>query len=116
GLPMRSLGGTWVWELFVPAAGPGMRYKFAVHGAEGRVRLHADPVAAWSEVPPASASVVFASSHRWTDDEWIARRADASASPRAMSVYEVHPGSWRPGLDWRALATELADYATGLGF
>ncbi len=115
-LPMRSLGASGVWELFVPAASPGMRYKFAVHGADDRVRLHADPLAAWNEVPPASASVVFESSHRWADDEWMARRSTASASPRPMSVYEVHPGSWRLGLDWRALARELGDYVTDLGF
>jgi 1,4-alpha-glucan branching enzyme len=115
-LPMRSLGASGVWELFVPAAQPGMRYKFAVHGADGRLRLHADPYAAWSEVAPASASVVFASSFRWSDDEWVARRAREAGRPGAMSVYEVHPGSWRPGLDWRALAGELADYVLDLGF
>jgi 1,4-alpha-glucan branching enzyme len=115
-LPMRSLGSSGVWELFVPAARPGMRYKFAIHGADGRVRLHADPVAAWCEVPPASASVVFASSHHWTDDDWLARREAEAHALRPMSVYEVHPGSWRPGLDWRALAGELADYVTDLGF
>jgi 1,4-alpha-glucan branching enzyme len=115
-LPMRSLGSSGIWELFVPAAAPGMRYKFAIHGADGRVRWHADPMAAWSEVPPASASVVFASSHRWSDEAWLARRAAGSSTARPMSVYEVHPGSWRPGLDWRALASELADYVNQLGF
>jgi 1,4-alpha-glucan branching enzyme len=115
-LPMRVLGSSGVWELFVPAAEPGMRYKFAVHGADGQLRLHADPVAAWSEVPPASASVVFSSSFHWSDDEWMSRRAGVATTPAPMSVYEVHPGSWRPGLDWRALANELADYVTDLGF
>jgi 1,4-alpha-glucan branching enzyme len=114
-LPMRVLGSSGIWELFVPGVASGMRYKFAINGADGRVHLHADPVAAWSEVPPASASVVFASSHRWSDDEWLTHRADVH-TPRPMSVYEVHPGSWRPGLDWRALAGELADYVTDLGF
>ncbi|HEY3671732.1 MAG TPA: 1,4-alpha-glucan branching protein GlgB [Acidimicrobiia bacterium] len=115
-LPMRSLGASGVWELFVPGVGDGMRYKFAVHGADGTVRLHADPVAAWSEVAPANASVVFSSSFDWADATWMARRASEVSAPRPMSVYEVHPGSWRPGLDWRALATELADYVTDLGF
>jgi 1,4-alpha-glucan branching enzyme len=115
-LPMRSLGSSGVWELFVPAAVPGTRYKYAIHGADGRVRLHADPVAQWNEVPPASASVVFASTHHWTDDAWLARRAAEAGAARPMSVYEVHPGSWRPGRGWRALAGELADYVTDLGF
>ncbi len=115
-LPMRSLGASGVWELFVPGVTDGMRYKFAVKGEDGSLRLHADPVAAWSEVPPASASVVFGSSHHWRDDEWMTRRADTARALRPVSVYEVHPGSWRSGRDWRALASELGDYVTELGF
>ena len=58
----------------------------------------------------------FESSHRWTDDDWLARRATESPGARPVSVYEVHPGAWRPGLDWRALAAELGEYVTDLGF
>jgi 1,4-alpha-glucan branching enzyme len=115
-LPMRSLGGSGIWELFVPAASPGMHYKFAVHGADGRLHLHADPVASRTEVPPSTASVVDTSAQEWSDAEWLARRAAEAGTPRPLSVYEVHPGSWRPGLGWRELATQLADYVTDLGF
>ncbi len=55
-------------------------------------------------------------STEWGDAEWMARRAGEAQAPRPMSVYEVHPGSWRPGLDWRGLAGELADYVVDLGF
>ena len=72
--PMRSLGGSGVWELFVPGVGAGNLYKFAVRGADGVVRLKADPVASRTEAPPHTASVVFEPSYRWSDDAWMERR------------------------------------------
>src|SRR4051794_33781260 len=45
-----------------------------------------------------------------------ARAASASADPEPMSVYEMHAGSWRQGLDWRQLAAELAEHVSNLGF
>jgi len=115
-LPMRSLGSSGLWELFLPGVDPGMRYKFAVHGADGSLRQHADPLAARTEVPPATASVVFAGDHCWQDDEWMARRADAAGRPGPMSIYEVHAGSWRGPMSWRDLAEPLAEHVTALGF
>ncbi|HEX4493651.1 MAG TPA: 1,4-alpha-glucan branching protein GlgB [Acidimicrobiia bacterium] len=114
-LPMRTLGGSGLWELFVPGAQLGDRYKYAVHARNGSVVMHADPVAARTEVPPENASIVFEPTYEWHDDEWIAQRA-AEPFARPMSIYEVHAGSWRLGLDWRALAHELADHVTDLGF
>jgi 1,4-alpha-glucan branching enzyme len=86
-----------------------------VHARDGSVRLHADPVAQRTEVPPENASIVFASEYEWHDDAWISRRANPTLN-RPMSIYEVHPGSWRVGLDWRALAHQLADHVSDLGF
>jgi 1,4-alpha-glucan branching enzyme len=122
--PMRSVGASGVWELFVPQVGHGARYKYEVVGADGRLRLKADPFARWSEEPPSTASVVFASSHEWTDGDWMAARArrDTSASQR-LSVYEVHLGSWARSPDhpdrwlgWDDLAPRLADHVVDLGF
>jgi 1,4-alpha-glucan branching enzyme len=115
-LPMRSLGSSGLWELFVPGVEPGMRYKFAVHGADGSLRQHADPLATRTEVPPATASVVFEGNHCWQDDDWMARRADAAGRPGPMSIYEVPPGSWRGPMSWRDLAEALAEHVTALGF
>ncbi len=116
-LPMRTLGSSGLWELFVPYAQQRDRYKFAIHGGDGSFRLHADPVAARTEVPPNNASVIFESDYQWSDQAWMsAREADTSGKPQPMSVYELHPGSWRQGLDWRALASELADHVCELGF
>ena len=114
--PMRSLGGAGVWELFVPGVAPGATYKFSICGPDGAWREKADPMAALAETPPATASVVYQSDYTWKDDEWLAERAERQPLSSPMSVYEVHLGSWRPGLSYRDLAVELAAYVTDLGF
>ncbi|SDJ13370.1 1,4-alpha-glucan branching enzyme [Actinokineospora alba] len=114
--PLRSLGSSGVWELFVPGVGPGTRYKFRILGADGNWHEKADPMAFATEVPRATASVVFQSVHQWHDDEWMARRAATEWSSEPVSVYEVHLGSWRPGLSYRELATELGEYVSRHGF
>ncbi|QYN40801.1 1,4-alpha-glucan branching protein GlgB [Pseudonocardia sp. DSM 110487] len=114
--PMRVLGGSGVWELFIPGITPGTRYKFRILGKDGRWRDKADPLAFRTEIPPATASVVDSSEHSWADEEWMAARALRQAHAEPMSVYEVHLGSWRPNLGYRELARELADYLDEAGF
>lgn len=116
GWPMRSLGASGVWEVFVPGVRVGARYKYRVHGADGQWRDKADPSAAYAEVPPATASVVHHSRYEWSDAAWLERRAARRPHQEPMSVYEVHLGSWRPGLGYRELADELTAYVTELGF
>src|SRR5215469_13160436 len=94
--PMRSLGGTGVWELFVPGVGEGARYKYAICGPDGVWREKADPMAAAAETPPATASVVYTSQYTWDDDAWMTARAERQPVREPMSIYEVHLGSWRP--------------------
>ncbi|WP_082876384.1 1,4-alpha-glucan branching protein GlgB [Nocardia pseudobrasiliensis] len=114
--PMRKLGGSGVWELFVPGIGVGAKYKFRVHGADGRTVDHADPLAFATEAPPATASVVTASEYQWRDQDWLAARESTDWTRAPMSVYEVHLGSWRPGLDYREAADQLAEYVRGQGY
>jgi 1,4-alpha-glucan branching enzyme len=114
--PMRSLGGAGVWELFVPGVGPGSRYKYSICGPDGIWREKADPMAALAETPPATASVVYESAYEWGDADWMRARAGRQPATAPLSVYEVHLGSWRPGLSYRQLAVELAAYVTDLGF
>ncbi|TDC85163.1 1,4-alpha-glucan branching protein GlgB [Micromonospora sp. KC606] len=116
GWPMRSLGASGVWEIFVPDVAPGARYKYRILGADGRWRDKADPLAAYAEVPPATASVVHHSTYEWGDAVWLARRATRQPHQEPMSVYEVHLGSWRPGLGYRELAEQLTAYVTEMGF
>lgn len=114
--PMRALGTSGVWEVFVPGVGPGTKYKFRVHGADGRTIDHADPMAFATELPPATASVVTESSYTWDDKAWLDLRATTDPTQAPMSVYEVHLGSWRPGLGYRELADQLADYVRAAGY
>ncbi len=114
--PMRALGSTGVWELFVPGVGKDTTYKFEILGADGYRRTKADPMARATECPPATASVVTESGFQWTDDEWLAHRANADPINEPMSTYEVHLGSWRQGLSYVELAEHLVNYVKDAGF
>ncbi|WP_431953173.1 1,4-alpha-glucan branching protein GlgB [Actinacidiphila sp. bgisy167] len=110
-----------VWALFVPGVGAGARYRFVVCGADGRWREKSDPLARAAECPPANASVVTATSHRWRDTQWMRERPARQGADRPMSVYEVHLPSWRQRedgswLDYRDLARRLGEHVTRLSF
>ena len=95
--PMRSLGGSGVWELFIPGVSDGARYKYSVCGRDGVWRDKADPLAMFAERPPATASVVFTSGYSWDDTEWMAARAARQPVSQPMSIYEArHRPTWVP--------------------
>jgi len=121
--PMRSLGSSGIWELFIPGVGDGQKYKYEIRTQDGRLRIKADPVAFATEVPPANASIVHDYHHEWQDDEWLQARAQKEWLREPISIYEVHLGSWRRNplednrpLNYLELADELAEYVTDLGF
>jgi 1,4-alpha-glucan branching enzyme len=114
--PMRSLGGSGVWEIFVPGVGEGTRYKFEICGPDGSWQRKADPMARLAQRPPDTASVVCRSRYEWGDGDWLAARTRRDPLRQPMSVYEVHLGSWRPGLSYTELADQLTHYVTELGF
>jgi 1,4-alpha-glucan branching enzyme len=116
GHAMRSMGGSGVWELFVPEIGVGTVYKYEIRTPDGTWIQKADPLAKYAEVPPATASIVAASDYQWTDDAWLAARGSRSPLDQPMSAYEVHLGSWRPGLGYRDAADPLIEYVTEMGF
>jgi 1,4-alpha-glucan branching enzyme len=116
GWPMRSLGGSGVWEIFVPGAQAGQRYKFRILTPDDGWVEKADPLAQHTEVPPATASVVYRSGYDWKDTDWLAQRAERRTHEAPISVYEVHLGSWRPGLSYVELADQLTEYVSDLGF
>ncbi|MGV9554635.1 1,4-alpha-glucan branching enzyme [Streptomyces sp. NPDC003522] len=116
GHPMRSLGSSGIWELFVPAIGEGELYKFDITRPDGSRTLRADPMARRTETPPATSSVVEASHYEWGDAEWLAGRGERPAHEAPLSIYEVHLPSWRPGLTYRQLAEQLPAYVKELGF
>jgi 1,4-alpha-glucan branching enzyme len=114
--PMRALGVSGVWETFIEGVGPGARYKYELVTREGMLRLKSDPMARQCEVPPATASVVTRSEHVWGDGAWLQRRSRRNPLKDPLRVFEVHLGSWRPGLGYREAAHQLADYVADLGF
>ncbi|MGH7581241.1 MAG: 1,4-alpha-glucan branching enzyme, partial [Gemmatimonadales bacterium] len=122
-LPMRRLGASGVYELFVPGVSAGALYKYRILGPGGEIRIKADPFAPAMELPPGTASRVAASSYQWGDGDWMAARAGRDLRRSPMAVYEVHLGSWarvleegnRP-LTYREIAPRLIDHVKRLGF
>ena len=123
--PMRSLGVSGVWELFVPGLGEGELYKFEIRDGSGAILLKTDPYGTRFEAPPGNAAIVCTTGRfPWTDGEWIKSRSALGDRPdRPLSIYEVHPGSWRRRpeegnrpLTYRELAVELGAYAVEMGF
>jgi 1,4-alpha-glucan branching enzyme len=119
--PMRTLGASGVWELFVPNVGAGLRYKFAVIGANGKRVLKADPMARQAEPAPGTASIVVVDAYTWDDAAWMSRREQGDRSREPLNIYEVHLGSWRRGeddamLNYRQIGEALADYCKRLSY
>ena len=113
---MHRLGSSGIWEIFIADIGPGTKYKFAVCGVDSRWVDHADPMARATEIPPLTASVVEESAYSWNDSDWIEQRSQFQPWRSAVSVYEVHLGSWKLGLSYRELAVELVSYVQAQGF
>ena len=116
--PMRSMGSSGVWELFIPGLRRRMFYKYELLDATGQIRIKSDPYGACFEAPPNSASIISApSEYQWNDEEWMARRTKTDWLAQPISIYEMHFGSWkrvpeegnRP-LSYQEAAVQLVDY------
>ncbi len=120
--PMRSMGRSGVWEIFVPGIGPGELYKYEIIGADGSLKLKADPLSFAMQVRPETASRVWdTTAYRWTDASWMADRAARDPYRTAMAVYEVHLGSWMRNEDgswlgYRQAGEKLAEHCRRFGF
>lgn len=114
--PMRALGSTGVWEVFVPGIGAGEHYKFAVQTSAGHRVDHADPLAKASACPPETTSVIAppAGAYQWQDNAWMGARG--TLDPQPMSVYEVHVGSWKKDSNYHTMREELIPYLVEHGF
>ncbi len=113
---MHRIGSSGIWEIFVADICAGTKYKFAVCGVDGRWVDHADPMARATEIPPLTASVVEESTYVWNDGPWLEQRSQFQSWRSAVSVYEVHLGSWKIGLSYKELAIELVEYVQQQGF
>ena len=123
-LPMRRLGSSGVFELFVPDVMPGTMYKYQLRTREGMARIKTDPFAFGMEAPPETAScVVDLTRYQWKDGEWMSARPTRDSTKLPMLIYELHVGSWarmpengnRP-LTYRELAPRLVEHCQRLGF
>ena len=120
-LPMRAMGASGVFELFVPGVFPGARYKFEIKTSGAELRIKSDPMAFESERAPATASIVTRSAHAWQDAEWLAQRRARDPLSAPIAIYEVHLSSWRRAPDgsvygYRDIVGPLLDHVTRLGF
>jgi 1,4-alpha-glucan branching enzyme len=120
--PLRRLGSSGVWELFVPGLRAGELYKYEIKSGR-RTFLKADPYAFTMEVPPSTSSIVFNSKYTFRDRAWMNKRKNRQAWREPLSIYEVHLGSWRRTaeennrpLTYREIAPLLADYLVDHGF
>ena len=120
--PMRMLGQSGVWELFVPGCGVGSHYKFQIITPDGETMEKTDPFGFFFEIAPRTASIVWDNARfNWTDDAWLESRRERDSHGEAMSVYELHLGSWRKNAEgdsfaYRELAGRLVDYLRKMGF
>jgi 1,4-alpha-glucan branching enzyme len=122
--PMRSRGRSGIWECFIPGLGTGILYKYHVCSKYSGYRADkADPFAFYNEVSPRTASIVRNLDYNWGDGEWMEKRRSRNSLDGPISIYEVHPGSWRRvpeegnrSLTYRELAVRLADYVRRMGF
>lgn len=119
--PMRTMGYSGIWELFIPGLKEGDKYKFEIQTQQGERLNKADPYALRSEFRPATASILCnLDRYEWNDQVWMEKRQRKNIQSEPMSVYEVHLGSWKKRgddfLNYRDLAHELALYCTDMGF
>ena len=123
--PMTLLGTSGIYELFVPELNTGSLYKFAITTQAGKLLFKADPYARSAEFRPGTASVVASSApFRWSDSAWMQKRKITNPRESAISIYEVHLGSWKKKnreekngfYTYREAAVELADYVKKMGY
>jgi 1,4-alpha-glucan branching enzyme len=120
--PMRLLGASGVWEIFIPGAGQGAHYKFEIRDAHGNIKLNTDPFGFFFEVAPKQAAIVWETKKfKWNDAAWLKQRRERDTLRSPMSVYEIHVGSWQKksaneSWSYRELAKPLVEYVKRLGF
>lgn len=112
-----------IWEGYFPDVRHGEAYKYVIHSNTGEILEKADPFAAYAEMPPKTASIVWEPKYEWKDQDWMEKRKRVAGKPQPYSVYEVHAGSWRKkyddgarSLSYPEMATEMVQYVKDMGF
>nr|WP_317363143.1 1,4-alpha-glucan branching protein GlgB [uncultured Blautia sp.] len=117
-----------IYQLFIPGIKEGALYKYCITTYNDKLLYKADPYGNYAELRPGNASRVtdLAKPYRWGDSAWLTKRQEFDPAKDAMSIYEVHPGSWKkhpaqgeddPGFyNYRELAHALAGYVKEMGY
>ncbi|TWT50707.1 1,4-alpha-glucan branching enzyme GlgB [Rubripirellula amarantea] len=113
-----------IWEIFIPTAKVGDKYKFRLLNEHGQWVDKTDPMGFAAELPPLTASIITdLTKHTWNDSDWMTKREQWNPMHEPMNVYEVHLGSWQTGpgrthgwLDYRDLAKRLVEYCKRMRF
>ena len=124
---MKMENDSGIWELFIPGVDEGALYKYVISTQTGDTLYKADPYGNWAEMRPGNASrVANIDSYTWNDQKWIKEKASENHYEKPMSIYEVHPGSWRKNYkgpddedgfyDYRRMADELVKYVVDMGY
>lgn len=113
---MRVRGSSGVWEIFIPHIKAKELYKFEIRGRNGEVFIKTDPYGKFFEKRPKTASIVWKSNFSWSDNLWMENREKFNDFSSPISIYEMHLGSWRKGLNYRELAHQIKDYVKEMGF
>ena len=126
GYRMNRLEPLGIYEVFVPGLEEGCMYKYLIETEKGDYLYKADPFAFYAEKRPGTASrVADISGFTWHDDRWMTKRAGWNAAESPMSIYEVHPGSWKRHpheededgfYNYRELAAEMTEYIKKMGY
>ena len=126
GYRMNRLEPLGIYEVFVPGLEEGCMYKYLIETEKEDYLYKADPFAFYAEKRPGTASrVADISGFTWHDDRWMTKRAGWNAAESPMSIYEVHPGSWKRHpheededgfYNYRELAEELTEYIKKMGY
>ncbi len=122
--PMRSLGISGIWELFLPHMQQNEIYKFHIKTQNGEILEKSDPFQFYGELRPKSGSVVRSiNNYSWNDRQWQEKKQGVAPYDQPISIYEVHPGSWQRDpahperfLTFKELASSLIPYAKHMGF
>ena len=111
-----------IWEIFVPGAKEMDLYKFEIKTQEDVLLIKTDPYGSFYEVKPKSAAIVYdLDKYKWKDQDWMGQRAKSEPTKEAISIYEVHLGSWRRTednefLSYRDMAKQLTEYAKDMKY
>lgn len=119
--PMEKIKDSGIWTTFVEGAENKMYYKYWIKGYRGVTRVKTDPYGRRQEKPPKTASQIYeAKEYKWGDKKWLKKREKSNHLKEALSIYEMHLGSWKQKdgklMNYREIADELVPYIKKMGF